>query len=452
MRRRAAIVVPILGLLTGCQGAALLASPEATGSAAGPGSDPGRQIVVTLANPEPLLTSRAGATLKAYPSIPGYHVSAVVRRDVSALGRKYGVRTVTEWPIEVLGVHCVVYEIAEDRDRDDIIAAMAGDARVESVQPMQLFATQTDAVAYDDPYLDLQSSLAQMDVATVHRWSRGRGVVIAVVDAGLDADHPDLAGRVAASADFVSVGTDDFRRERHGLAVAGVIAAVAGNGQGIVGIAPEATLLGLRACWQDRADDEQSAGAVCNSLTLAQALAAAIDRRAAIINLSLTGPRDALLERLLLSALERNIIVVGAVADVTSFRQAFPTSVPGVIPVGMPAQAEPPAPPVLPAPGTQVLTLAPGGTYDFASGSSLAAAHVTGTVALMLARRPHLTTAEVSRALWDSVGRFVPAQIASPAVVNACQAVASVLGEQRCASDILVAAPDAAAAVAAEAH
>jgi subtilisin family serine protease len=172
-----------------------------------------------------------------------------------------------------------------------------------------------------------------------------------------------LRGRIEAQR----IVDDDARRfqlDRHGTAIAGVIAANAGNGQGISGIAPESRLLALKACWQLQ---EGADAARCNSFTLAKALASAVELKARIINLSLTGPPDPLLEALALQAMRAGIIIVGP----GSAAPAFPGSLRNVLGVARSEDAAVPAG-VLQAPGREVLTLAPGGRYDFFSVSSIA--------------------------------------------------------------------------------
>ena len=79
-----------------------------------------------------------------------------------------------------------------------------------------------------------------MQIEVAHQWSTGKGVRIAVVDSGIDIGHPDLLGRVALFRDLTGLSGDGQQMETHGLAVAGIIAAAAGNGKGIVGVAPDA--------------------------------------------------------------------------------------------------------------------------------------------------------------------------------------------------------------------
>ena len=134
----------------------------------------------------------------------------------------------------------------------------------------------------------------RLRLSELHRIATGKGVKVAQIDTGVDWRHPDLADGVTSHRNFVD--DSPYVAEVHGTAVAGIIAARGNNGIGMVGVAPDATLLALRACW---AEAPAAQPAVCNSFTLAKALQYALGERAQVINLSLTGPRDRLLERLL---------------------------------------------------------------------------------------------------------------------------------------------------------
>jgi len=357
-------------------------------------------IVVAVDNPVARLPRRIG-----YGSSPRYVVGSEAAATLAALEREHGLQAAAAWPIVALGWHCVVYAVPADVERDALMQTLARDARVRLVQPLQDFDTLTrggenagssadpssKAQPYNDPYVDLQRGFVQTAAAQAHRTSTGSRVSVAIVDTGVDLRHPDLNGRIASHQDFVGRSGAAFEPERHGTEVAGIIAAAANNGQGIVGIAPGAQLSLYRACWYPQAAAD--GGARCNSFTLAKALAAVLESDARIVNLSLGGPADPLLEALLRKLLEQRRIVVGALPG-HGRREGFPAGVPGVIVTGV-AGAEPLPPGVLSAPGRDILTLEPGGHYDFSGGSSIAAAHITGIAALLLALEPQLDGAKV---------------------------------------------------------
>ncbi len=189
----------------------------------------------------------------------------------------------------------------------------------------------------------------------------------------VDASQPDLAGQIQTIQDFVL--DHPHAPEQHGTGVAGIIAGIADNHIGIAGVAPHARLMALRACWQ-----EGAATAVCDSLSLAKALYFAIGHNAQVINLSLSGPPDPLLGRLIDVALARGMVVVAAV-DPHAPEGGFPASHAGVVAVSDdPATT---APGALVAPGRDAPTTEPGGRFALVSGSSYAAAHVSGLFALM---------------------------------------------------------------------
>jgi subtilisin family serine protease len=391
-------------------------------------SDPARFIVVTLRNESAPSIPRAGSTVRGYEPPPSYSLAPATRASAKAVATAHGLREIAAWPIGLLGVHCIVYELPPGADRSATLDRLRRDSRVESAQSYQSFATLTGdsdpAAAASDPYRPLQRNLDMMDVAGAHAWSRGEGVRVAVIDTGVDASHPDLAGRVIKQENFVDGSPNS--RDRHGTAVAGIIAAVENNSQGIVGVAPAARLHAMRACWPALRDE---ARAVCSTLTLAKALAAAIEARIDIINLSLTGPADPLLTRLVEVGLRRGVVFVGATPP-NSDGSAFPTGIPGVIGVDS-AGAKASADAVLFAPASDVLTLVPNGRYDFLSGSSLAAASVSGGIALLLSRDRNLR-ADNARELLARSSRKVATAQGEAASVNLCAAMAALIHQAAC--------------------
>jgi hypothetical protein len=386
-----------------------------------------RLIVVTIHNEHSPLVPRAGSTTRSYAAPVRYAVSPAAQAQAEAIATAYRLREVAAWPIGVLGVHCVVYELPADVDRADFLERLRRDRRVESAQPLQSFSTSSRDTG--DPYRSLQHNLDAMNITLAHRWSRGEGIRIGIVDTGIELDHPDLVGRIVQYRDFVGAGERQTTPDRHGTAVAGIIGAIADNEQGIVGIAPAAQLYALRACWAER--DQPTSGS-CNTLTLAKALAQAIDLRMNIVNLSLGGPPDPLLARLVREGIERGIVFVGA-APPRSGSQMFPTAVPGVVGVDVVGKGSADA--TLLAPGEDVLTLTPNGSYDFLSGSSLAAASITGGIALLLARDRNLSAQDLEDLLGNSGTQRVAATSAGQGVdqgVDLCVALTRLLRKGSC--------------------
>ncbi len=390
-------------------------------------ADADLQLVVTIRDSAASLATPAGATPKTYGDSARYQPSPYARRIADELAHDYSLAWVAGWRIEVLGVHCVVFRAPDAQARSEAVRRLRNDRRVESVQPMNEFQTAASEVAYNDPYFRLQRPVELMHVPEAHRWSRGRGVRVAVIDTGVDLQHPELAGRILLARNFVDADSPAFRRDVHGTAVAGVIAAAVNNGVGIVGVAPEVTILALKACWHGPPAEP----AVCNTLTLAEALAFAIERRAAVINLSLTGPDDPLLRRLVETALGRGTVVTGADAGSAERDAGFPLSVPGVLAVAdADALAFERTRARIAAPGREVLTLAPFGRYDYLSGTSLSSAMVSGIVALLLERQRGLVPQEIAWLL-ERTASSAPGSGAAP-LVNACHALALVVSGVTC--------------------
>ena len=312
------------------------------------------------------------------------------------LAERHHLDYVAQWPVTALGISCVVYEVPESLPVQAAITELQHDQEVSSVQKMNTFSVLgkpvSSAKPYSDPYLHLQTGFSVMHIADMHKVTTGRGVKIAVIDTGVDTQHPDLQGQIKYSENMAPEPNNHDLADIHGTAVAGVISALPDNGIGIAGIAPDAEILAFRACWPDKPN---SLAARCNSFTLALALNQAIRMDSQIINLSLSGPEDLLLKALVEKALEKGILVVAAVPGKQQ-EGGFPANIPGVIAVGQAADVSNPQ---MQAPGQDILTTVPHQAYDFMTGSSFAAPHVAGLSALLLQLHPDWHAADIKRRL-----------------------------------------------------
>jgi len=339
-----------------------------------------RQIMVMLRLAPPHL--RTGAD---YGGGYGDDAAGGGRQRVAArLARAHGLTLMTNWPMPVLGVDCFIMAVPDARSTEQAAEEVARDPGVEWSEPVTLYAaqaggqapSQTSVRTHDDALFAAQPAARQWQLAALHSRTTGRGVSIAVIDSGVDVRHPDLAGQIALNRNFVDGAG---AAEAHGTAVAGVIAARADNHVGIAGVAPGARILALRACWQ------RVERTVCDTLSLARALNFAIERKAAIINMSLSGPPGRLLTSLLRIGLDRGAAVVAAV-DPALADGGFPASLPGVMAVSDRADSAGRLA-VYVAPGRDIPAPQPGGRWSLVNGSSFSAAHMSGLLALLRAER-----------------------------------------------------------------
>lgn len=334
--------------------------------------DAERQLLVMLPLPKPHFRPEG-----SYGGRYGDGAASPARRRVATeLAKAHGLVLLSDWPMQPIGVECFVMRLpaGDARTTGQLAEQLSQDPRVAWSQAMQLFRTQAQPAPQptQKPLYAAQPAARQWHLTELHQLATGRGVKVAVIDSGIAEQHPDLAGQLIGNENLIDARPTPA--ESHGTAVAGIIAARADTAQGGVGIAPQARLLGLRACAQ-RSESET----LCTSLSLAKALMAAIQREVQVINMSLTGPSDRLLAALIDQATARGQLVVAALAPGS---RGFPATHQGVLAV---ADAPPlPSGAVL-APGRDVPSTQLSG-WGLVSGSSFSAAHVSGLLALVRER------------------------------------------------------------------
>ena len=347
------------------------------------------------------------------------------------LQNQHQLRRVGAFPLTSIGVQCLVFQIPPEQSMATILTRLRADSRVQLAQPNQPFEGLAAANESSLAYIRLAYGAQLLHADQVQPVSTGRGVPVVVIDTGADTYHPDLRGRIVATQNFVDGGEPSFATDLHGTAVAGVIGArAAQTGAGLDGIAPDAALTVAKACWYP---DSASAKARCSSWTLAKALDFAINHQAKVINLSLGGGWDELLTRLLIAAENRGIVVVAATLE-NRDDPGFPALLNTVIPViacdprGRVAWPRWQTPAVVAAaPGVDVVAPAPQDRYDLLSGSSLAAAHVTGVVALLIQQDPQRSPEQIRALLYNTARQPAGSHPAPPpavGIVDACAALA----------------------------
>jgi hypothetical protein len=272
----------------------------------------------------------------------------------------------------------------------DMIFTLNGERQVAGAQVIFRYAL---AEAAASPNAD-QYAPQKLDLSDAHRLATGRGVVIAVIDSEVDAAHPDLAGAVTANFNATA---DKDKPHAHGTGMAGAIAAR----RTVLGTAPRVGLLTVNAFSTRAADAEGT------TFTIIKGLDWAATQGARIINMSFAGPSDPRMRDALQKANKRGIVLIAAAGNAgPNSPPLFPAADPNVIAVtavdiddALFSGANRGNHIAVAAPGVDVLVPAPEGAYQFTTGTSVAAAEVSGVVALMLERNPSLTPADVRRIL-----------------------------------------------------
>jgi thermitase len=263
------------------------------------------------------------------------------------------------------------------------VGAVAGeDSRGFTVRQDGVVSEQSsDAPALNDEYFDKQWALAK--IAAFEAWqsaSADGDVLIAVLDTGIDENQEDLTGRVVASVNFSTSDTvSDING--HGTHVAGIIAAIASNGTGIAGLS-DGSLLNVKV-----ADD----CGLCNAEAVARGIIWAVDKGAEVINLSLVfSDSSEALEQAVSYAWDKGAVIVAAAGNYGGSKPVYPAGYDNCLAVtatdgdDMLAMFANHGPWVgVAAPGADIYSTLPDDAYGFKTGTSMAAAYVSGLAALL---------------------------------------------------------------------
>ncbi|MEX0956618.1 MAG: S8 family serine peptidase [Rhizobiaceae bacterium] len=319
------------------------------------------------------------------------------RSRMDALIRRLGnLRHLEARTFRLAGVTVHRYRILDGTPVGDVIEDLEADPTVVYAQPNYDYAgTQAAAAAAPNP----QYALARLGIIDAHALATGEGVPVAVIDSQIDGAHPEFAGTQIEMLD--ATGEDAGDADAHGTSIAGVIAA-----QGtLTGIAPKVRLVGIRAFLPNADGSARS-----TTWRIASALDAAWRAQARVVNMSFAGPEDPLVGDAIAGVARRGMIGIAAAGnDGPGARPLYPAAYPGVIAVTAVDKddlvydhANRGDYIALAAPGVDILAPVPGNGYNITSGTSLAAAHVSGLAALLLSRAPGLTADDVAGILSSS--------------------------------------------------
>ncbi|MGY1502133.1 type VII secretion-associated serine protease mycosin [Streptomyces sp. QTS52] len=274
--------------------------------------------------------------------------------------------------------------------------------------------------AYADSIRAQQWALDAMHTQEAWRTTRGKGITVAVLDTGVEADHPDLVGNVLEGKDMVGFGASqgDASWAKHGTAMAGIIAGHGhgyDNEDGVLGIAPQAKILPIRVILED-GDSARAKARNTRGNALAEGIRWAADQGADVINLSLgddskSAHPEPAEDEAVQYALEKGAVVVASAGNggEKGDHISYPAAYPGVIAATAVDKYGTRASfstrrwyATVSAPGVNVVIAAPDHRYYEGWGTSAAAAFVSGAVALIKAARPGLTPAQIKKLLEDT--------------------------------------------------
>lgn len=355
---------------------------------------------------------------------------------VQTIATRYGLRVLRQIELTTLKEVLVVFEITGSGTVDSMLPRLLADG-VSDAYPEQLFSASAE---YGDPYAALAYGPKRIGAPKLHQSATGKGSLIAVIDTGMDQQHPELVDSIAEFQDLTGKG---WSADLHGTAIAGIIAAKANNGVGSYGVAPDVKILGLKAC-QPKQTGKLSAH--CWTSTLVQALDLAIEKNAKIINMSLGGPPDKLLARYVRAAQQRDRLIIGAAGNGGPHaKPAFPAALEEVIAVTAIdaldrsyAQANVGNFIELAAPGVDIISVSPGPDYPSLSGTSMAAAHVAGAAALLMQLNPSLSPQAIRQSMLGSVtdlGQAGPDDQFGSGVIDSCRAAEQITGDSATCSN-----------------
>jgi subtilisin family serine protease len=311
------------------------------------------------------------------------------------------------------------WQIPDRRSVASVVRTLEGDTRIASAQPNYLFTLQEDAPPQQEQpgavtanakpeaadtklqgaetkpkYDPAQYAVAKMRLDEAHGLANGDNILVAVIDSGVDASHPELAGAVADSFDTLKA---PFKPHDHGTAIAALIA----GRERLMGASPAARILAVRTF------DPAGSSAEATTFNILKGLDWSVAHGARIINMSFAGPADPAIHRSLEAAHKKSAVLIAAAGNAgPKSPPLYPAADPNVIAVTATdsadklfAGANRGRHIALAAPGVDVLVAVPNGGYQVSTGTSYSAAEVSGIAALLLQYKGPLTPDQVRNGL-----------------------------------------------------
>jgi subtilase family protein len=317
---------------------------------------------------------------------------------LDAAVRRLGLTPIATQNLALSGGRLVHFRLSRGEVGDTIRTLEA--EKIGIAQPNYLYQLQQDvhAAALAPKGDPAQYVIDKLHLHDAHAIASGANVTVAVIDSQIDASHPDLSGSIAAQYDAVAGGD---KPDEHGTGMTGAIAAH----RRLLGVAPRARILAIHAFSPDAQHPQQA-----TTQSIVAGIDWAIAKGARVINMSFAGPSDPLLQLALKKAHDKGVVLIAAAGNMgPQSPPLYPAADENVIAVTavdekdklMPQANQGPHV-ALAAPGVNVLETAPRASYNFTTGTSVAAAHVSGVAALILERNPGIDIASLEDALFTT--------------------------------------------------
>jgi hypothetical protein len=327
------------------------------------------------------------------------------QQTVGALARRHRLTPLESQRFALTNTTWLRWQIPDARSVRNVVSALGRETVVSYVGPNHIFKTMQEAepASRSTPGDPAQYMIGKLRLPQAHGLAKGDKVLIAVIDSGIDDAHPELKDVIVGAFDALDAPE---KPHSHGTGIAGAIAAQAR----LMGVAPRSRILALRAF------GASSDGAESTTFKILKSLDWAAEKGARVINMSFAGPQDTAMQRHLAAAHRKGIVLIAAAGNAgPKSPPLYPAADPNVIAVSATDLDDKLFPAsnrgqhiAVAAPGVDILVPEPGATYKLRSGTSYAAPHVSGVVALILERKPDLAPDAVRKILLTSAKDIGP--------------------------------------------
>lgn len=317
---------------------------------------------------------------------------------INNLESKYKLNEGGIYPLSTIDSTLIVFNVLEKQKIAPLIKRINSGSDIVLAQPNYLYKSLNKKTR--------QYGVHKIKADIAHETTTGKGVKVGLIDTGIDYDHHVLKNKVILKKNFVDSNSNSFKSDPHGTSIAGIIAASADSTGKIIGVSPDVRIIAAKACWSTK----KNTSATCSTENLALATNYVVKNGSDVVNFSLGGPKDGIIRLLVRKGFSKGITFVGASGNGGKGGNAvYPAALDEVIAVS--------ATDIndklyknstrgnyidLSAPGVEILSPAPENKWQILSGTSMAAAHVTGAVALLIQIYPELSPIQIKNFLSSS--------------------------------------------------